>query len=128
MTLCINAWLECKSPKIIIYNRQTHDTLAIIKGELLETLLGTGEVCIDDLYSTDPLIIKETIMDLLLIYSRLAINDQIDAMYDSVQRRDTVIPMITPKTKNRRFNPASLLSSLDNLLPSTDNITPLSHA
>ncbi|MCK5727062.1 MAG: hypothetical protein KAH22_09590 [Thiotrichaceae bacterium] len=107
MTICINAWLERTSPKITIYNQSTNDTLAIIEGELLDTILTTGEIYTKDLYSSDPLVVKEVVMDLLLIYTRFELNQQINDAYNSVKtqrqinRRLQDTPQKRPSNKSK---------------------------
>lgn len=71
MTYLIDAWLDRPQPYLRILNRQTGEVCAVLEEEALEELREQGDLDIDGLASSEPVVLKELVRNLFLFcYAR----------------------------------------------------------
>ena len=88
INIYINAWLDCSNPFISLHNKFDDDVLAHFNTERVTQLIEDGELVVEDLQSSDPLIQMDVISDLIAIQSGEAIKKQIVNMSLAMKRRE----------------------------------------
>ncbi len=72
MNIYINAWLDCNNPYISIQNRFNDEVLAYFDADAVKQLMDNGDICIDDLQSTDKTVRMQLITELLTLKAKQA--------------------------------------------------------
>ena len=71
MTYLIDAWLDRPQPYLRILHRETGEVCAVLEQEALEELREQGELDVNVLSSSEPVVLKELVRNLFLFcYAR----------------------------------------------------------
>lgn len=71
MTYLIDAWLDRPHPYLRILNRQTGEVCAMLEEEALDELRDQGDLDLQELSSSEPIVLKELVRSLFLFcYAR----------------------------------------------------------
>ena len=66
MTYLIDAWLDRPHPYLRILNRETGEVCAMLEEELLDELRDQGDLDLNELSSSEPIVLKELVRSLFL--------------------------------------------------------------
>ena len=66
MTYLIDAWLDRPHPYLRILNRETGEVCAMLEEEALEELRDQGDLDLQELTSSEPIVLKELVRSLFL--------------------------------------------------------------
>jgi len=66
MTYLIDAWLDRPHPYLRILNRNTGEVCALLKEGALDELRDQGDLDLHELNSSEPLVLKELVRNLIL--------------------------------------------------------------
>lgn len=71
MTYLIDAWLDRPQPYLRILHRETGEVCAVLEEEALEELRDQGDLDVNSLSSSEPVVLKELVRNLFLFcYAR----------------------------------------------------------
>ncbi|AEB57272.1 Uncharacterised protein [Ectopseudomonas mendocina] len=71
MTYLIDAWLDRPHPYLRILNRETGEVCAMLEEEALDELRDQGDLDLQELSSSEPIVLKELVRSLFLFcYAR----------------------------------------------------------
>ena len=71
MTYLIDAWLDRPHPYLRILHRETEEVCAVLEEEALNELQDQGDLDLNSLNSSEPLVLKELVRNLFLFcYAR----------------------------------------------------------
>ena len=71
MTYLIDAWLDRPQPCLRILHRETGEVCAVLEEQALEELRDQGDLDVNDLTSSEPVVLKELVRNLFLFcYAR----------------------------------------------------------
>ncbi|MBD8496301.1 hypothetical protein IFR09_17715 [Pseudomonas syringae] len=71
MTYLIDAWLDRPQPYLRILHRETGEVCAVLEEQALEELRDQGDLDVNDLTSSEPVVLKELVRNLFLFcYAR----------------------------------------------------------
>lgn len=71
MTYMIDAWLDRPHPYLRILHRDTGEVCAVLEEEALDELREQGGLELSELYTSEPLVLKELVRNLFLFcYAR----------------------------------------------------------
>ncbi|WP_161864590.1 MULTISPECIES: hypothetical protein [Pseudomonas] len=66
MTYLIDAWLDRPHPYLRILNRETGEVCAMLEEEALDELRDQGDLDLQELNSSEPVVLKELVRSLFL--------------------------------------------------------------
>ncbi|MFV9656449.1 hypothetical protein ACNFCK_16185 [Pseudomonas sp. NY15366] len=66
MTYLIDAWLDRPHPYLRILNRETGEVCAMLEEEALDELRDQGDLDLQELNSSEPIVLKELVRSLFL--------------------------------------------------------------
>ncbi|MGE8294606.1 MAG: hypothetical protein ACN6PH_03595 [Pseudomonas sp.] len=66
MTYLIDAWLDRPHPYLRILNRETGEVCAMLEEEALDELRDQGDLDLQELSSSEPIVLKELVRSLFL--------------------------------------------------------------
>jgi hypothetical protein len=66
MTYLIDAWLDRPHPYLRIFNRETGEVCAMLEEEALDELRDQGDLDLQELSSSEPIVLKELVRSLFL--------------------------------------------------------------
>ena len=66
MTYLIDAWLDRPHPYLRILNRETGEVCAMLEEEALDELRDQGDLDLQELTSSEPIVLKELVRSLFL--------------------------------------------------------------
>lgn len=70
MAYIINAWLDCPHPFLTVTNTFSGKEVINIKEQELHQILENGDICIEDLFSTDRHQLEEVVRELAMFSCR----------------------------------------------------------